>query len=176
MRKFIFPLLCVGVLAACNNTVKQSDIAEDELQEYTMEAQEPEVNYEPYGELISEDGAITESALKERFKTLKEGDTLEVKFAAEVQEVCKKKGCWMKIGTQDEEVMIRFKDYGFFMPKDIEGKTVVAEGKAYLEEISVDAQKHYLEDGGASEEEIAAVTEPKLSYVFRAHGVLVPEN
>jgi|SRR5690625_28637 len=176
MRKFIFPLVCFGVLTACNNTVKQSAVTEAEVQELTMETQEPEIDYDSYGEEISKENAISEMQLKERFRTLKEGDTLEVKFAAEVQEVCKKKGCWMKIGTKDEEVMVRFKDYGFFMPKDIEGKTVVAEGKAYLEEISVDAQKHYLEDGGASEEEIAAVTEPKLSYVFRAHGVLVPEN
>ncbi len=176
MKKFIFPLLCFGVLVACKDTVKPSEKAMDEVQELTMEEQKNEVNYESFGETITEDDAISESELKERFRTLNEGDTLNIKFAAEVREVCKKKGCWMKIGNKEEEVMVRFKDYGFFMPKDIEGKTVVAEGQAYLEEISVDAQKHYLEDGGATEEEIAEITEPKLSYVFKAHGVLMPEN
>lgn len=167
MKKFVYSFIILGMFLNCKNN---SEAPEDEA------LHEVEITYTTFGEEISKDGFIESALLYENFQKLQPGDTLDLKVKVKVKEVCQKKGCWMKVDLPEEEAMVRFKDYGFFMPKDIEGKTVVAEGKAYLEEISVDAQKHYLEDGGASEEEIAAVTEPKLSYVFRAHGVLVPEN
>lgn len=134
------------------------------------------MNYEPFGEEISEEGAISGIEIKERFENLKVGDTIALKIKSKVEEVCQKKGCWVKFGTGEDQIMMRFKDYAFFMPKDLAGKTVIAEGHAYLEELSVDALKHYAEDGGATEDEIEAITEPKLTYTFKAHGVLVPET
>ena len=62
--------------------------------------------------------------------------------------------------------MVKFKDYGFFMPKDISGKEVILNGKAYVNEVPVDEQRHYAEDAGKSEEEIAAITEPKKDLFF----------
>ena len=47
--------------------------------------------------------------------------------------------------------------------------------KAYVEEMSVEDQRHYAEDGGATPEEIAAITEPKRTLAFEANGVLIPE-
>ncbi len=82
----------------------------------------------------------------------------------------------MKVDMGEDEAMVRFKDYGFFMPKDISGKEIIAEGKAYVEEMSVEDQRHYAEDGGATPEEIAAITEPKRTLAFEAHGVLIPEE
>ncbi|HZW77134.1 MAG TPA: DUF4920 domain-containing protein [Flavobacteriaceae bacterium] len=134
------------------------------------------INYEPYGDQITSEGAIDGVALRKHFEALKPGDTLTLKIQSSVAEVCQKKGCWVKLGEGEDQVMMRFKDYAFFMPKDLAGKTIIAEGKAYLEELSVEAQQHYAEDGGATPEEIAAITSPKLTYSFKAHGVLVPES
>ena len=50
---------------------------------------------------------------------------------------------------------------------------VTVNGLAFIEEMSVDEQKHYAEDGGESEEAIAAITTPKKTYRFEADGVLV---
>ena len=72
--------------------------------------------------------------------------------------------------------MVKFKDYGFFMPKNIAGKEVIIDGKAYVSELSVEEQRHYAEDAGKSEEEIAAITEPKRTYSFEANGVLLKEE
>ena len=69
--------------------------------------------------------------------------------------------------------MVKFKDYGFFMPKDIAGKEVIINGKAYVEEVSVDEQRHYAEDAGKTKEEIAKITEPKRTFSFEADGVLI---
>ncbi len=52
----------------------------------------------------------------------------------------------------------------------------MVEGKAFIEEMSVEAQRHYAEDGGATPEEVSAITEPKLTYSFLAHGVLISES
>ena len=64
------------------------------------------------------------------YKALKLGDTINLKFNANIKEVCAKKGCWMTlpVGNEDENVMVRFKDYGFFMPTDAAGKEVIVDG------------------------------------------------
>ena len=114
--------------------------------------------------------------MEERFKNLKPGDTIEVSFKTKVNSVCKNKGCWMTLDLpQEEDVMVKFKDYGFFVPKDIEEKEVVVNGKAYVTEVSVDEQRHYAEDKGQSADEIAAITQPKRTLSFLADGVLIKE-
>ena len=71
------------------------------------------------------------------------------------------------------DMRITFKDYAFFMPKDIVGKTVVMDGNAIVETISVADQRHYAEDGGMSKAEIEKITEPKRELTFEAAGVLI---
>lgn len=71
------------------------------------------------------------------------------------------------------EMMVRFKDYGFFMPMDIEGRTVILDGYAKKDIISVDELRHYAEDANKSAEEIAAITEPEEELGFLAHGVIL---
>jgi hypothetical protein len=73
-------------------------------------------------------------------------------------------------------VMVKFKDYGFFMPKNIAGEEVIVEGVAFVEEVSVDEQRHYAEDAGKSPDEIAEITEPKRTLSFISSGVLIPEK
>ncbi len=108
------------------------------------------------------------------FDQISEKDSLQTQMIGEIKEVCQAKGCWMKVKLEsDEEVFVRFKDYGFFVPKDAAGKKVVMNGAAFLEEMSVEDQKHYAEDEGASEEELAQITAPKRTLRFEADGVLI---
>lgn len=72
-----------------------------------------------------------------------------------------------------EEIMVRFKDYGFFMPLNIVGKEVVLDGVAKATVTSVDMLKHYAEDAHKSKEEIEKITEPKNEIEFTAKGVVV---
>jgi hypothetical protein len=59
------------------------------------------------------------------------------KISGKVVEVCQEKGCWMKIEKADgEKLMVKFKDYAYFMPKNIEGKEVVLEGETIVKEVS----------------------------------------
>ena len=53
-------------------------------------------------------------------------DGKEVMLVDNVVEVCQQMGCWLSIdsGIADEPLIIRFKDEGFTMPKDLAGKKV----------------------------------------------------
>lgn len=160
-------MVLTGMVWGCKN--KESETIQVE------EAAPIAINYQSFGENITDEGIMSAEYLFEQYQTMEVGDTLDVKITALVKEVCQKKGCWMKVDMGGEEAMIRFKDYGFFMPKDIAGQEIIAEGKAYLEELSVEKLRHYAEDGGATPEEILEITEPELTYSFKAHGVLIPE-
>lgn len=127
-----------------------------------------------FGEKISDEGAINFNELLDRMATSEE---VEAVVSGKVESVCQAKGCWMNIvspdGSREEEMFVKFKDYGFFMPLDISGKEVIMRGKAYKEETSVDELRHYAEDEGKSAEEIALITEPIVELKFMADGVIL---
>ncbi|MDF9801216.1 hypothetical protein OKW21_006479 [Catalinimonas alkaloidigena] len=101
----------------------------------------------------------------------------EVKLSAKVNDVCQVKGCWMTLDLENgEEVMVRFKDYGFFVPKNASGKTAIVEGRAYFDEVPVETLRHYAEDAGKSQEEINAITEPEMRLSFVADGVILKQE
>ena len=158
-------MLCV---IACKTEDKKVEVAVIE---------EETVNYTSIGDEITADAAKSTADMSEAYKAMRIGDTITAKMIGKVDEVCQSKGCWMKINLEDgEQVMVKFKDYGFFMPKDIAGKEVVLNGMAYVNELPVDELRHYAEDAGKSAEEIAAITEPKRTFSFEADGVLLKDK
>ncbi|MBD2752439.1 DUF4920 domain-containing protein [Spirosoma validum] len=124
-----------------------------------------------HGKKITETGAIpaTQLATKMGDKT-----AMPAKVEGTVESVCKVKGCWMKVKTGDGQTMrVTFKDYGFFVPKDIVGKTVVVEGTAETSTTPVADLRHYAQDAGKSKEEIEKITEPEKALTFVADGAIV---
>ena len=133
-----------------------------------------ELAFASFGDEISNDKVVTSKEMLLKFENMIAGDTIHVKFASEIKEVCAAKGCWMKLPlTAEKEAMVRFKDYGFFMPLDSKGKEVVVEGKAFVQTTSVAELRHYAKDAGKSKEEIAAITTSKKEFSFEANGVLL---
>ena len=133
-----------------------------------------ELAFVSFGDKISNEEVVTSKEMLLKFKDMIVGDTINVKFASEIKEVCAAKGCWMKLPLSEEkEAMVRFKDYGFFMPLDSKGKEVVVEGKAFVQTTSVAELRHYAKDAGKSKEEIAAITNSKKEFSFEANGVLL---
>ncbi len=161
------------VFIGCKNTSNDENSVEDTTStEQATTDESAEVKSSFYGEEFDYSQPETASAVLEKYKNLKPGDTIQTTFASSVNSVCVKKGCWMRLKLDDnEESLVRFKDYGFFVPKDIEGQNAVVHGKLFVNETSVEDLKHYAEDAGKSEEEIAAITEPKLEFAFEADGV-----
>ena len=130
--------------------------------------------YANFGEKITEENTITKDILLEKYKSLKKGDTLAVKVSSKINEICQNKGCWMVLDLGSEKTaFVKFKNYGFFVPMNAQKRNTIIEGKAFVEETSVAELKHYAEDEGKSQKEIAAITVPKTEYKFLAHGVLI---
>ncbi|WP_241243877.1 DUF4920 domain-containing protein [Flagellimonas beolgyonensis] len=128
------------------------------------------------GDFYGQEFEVSRKADKtaETYTNLSAKDSVQTQLIGEITEVCQSKGCWMKVKLDaDNEVFVRFKDYGFFVPKDAAGKKVAMNGAAFLEEMSVEDQRHFAEDEGASEDEIALITAPKKTLRFEADGVLI---
>ena len=153
------------MIFACKSETKSQDVSTDETKEL--------IAYASFGEKINDEDVLTKEEIIEKYKSLKSGDTAFVKFTTKVNEVCQTKGCWMLLDLGDDEAMVRFKDYGFFMPKNIADRKVIVNGKAYVSEMSIEEQRHYAEDAGKTQEEIEAIVEIKKTLSFEADGVLV---
>jgi hypothetical protein len=168
MKRILFVLLVATLVIACKNETK--------TEETTQEIQETQdMAYASFGDNIEAEGAISASEMVERFNALAIGDTITAKVSAKINEVCQMKGCWMKLDLgNDQDVMVTFKDYGFFMPLNAEGEVII-NGKAFLKETSVDDLRHYAEDAGKSAKEIAAITQPEKTFAFEADGVLLKQ-
>lgn len=161
MKKINFLLMLSLLLTTFSGFAQEKNATQDEA-------------YFSVGEEVEMDDLLSAYQMQERYEALKPGDTLNVTFRGDVASVCKKKGCWMNIALEDgDEVMVKFKDYAFFVPKDIENKEVIMEGKAYVTEMSVEDRRHYAEDAGKSPEEVQAITQPELTLSFLADGVKI---
>lgn len=131
-------------------------------------------SYDYFGDSIVMKDVLSKEAMLEKYQNLKEGDTIKVQFETTINEVCQKKGCWMNVELPGEKKgFVRFTDYGFFAPMNAAGHEVVVDGKAFVSVVSIDELKHYAKDAGKSEEEIAAITEPKVTYAFTADGIAI---
>ena len=123
-----------------------------------------------FGAPITEENTLTPT---EFVNTVEQQGEATAKVAGEVTNVCAVKGCWMTMNIDGQEMMVSFKDYGFFVPKDATGKTAVVQGQAKVDTVDVATLRHYAEDAGKSEAEINAITEPEVKLSFEAEGVLL---
>lgn len=125
-----------------------------------------------YGAKTTAKGAIDIAKLPAALS--KKDSIAQTRVIAKVLDVCPKKGCWMKVQVDDSTTaFVKMKDYGFFVPMDMIGKTVVLDTEAKLKTTSVDELKHYAEDAKKPQAEIDAITQPKKEIRLLANGILV---
>lgn len=170
LRNTIGAICAITTLLVACSAPQTEENDEATLQE---EVQEMASNvFGTYGEEIDTEGAMSPEQLMAK---MQHNDTMEVVLEAKINECCKKKGCWMNVAVNEEESMkVTFKDYGFFVPKEgVEGMTAIMRGVATWDTITVEMLQHYAEDGGATTEEIEAITEPELALTFVADGVVI---
>ena len=130
-----------------------------------------EISSRYFGETISKKGAISVKKLPQKMDNV---ESLDIKVKGTITEVCQAKGCWMTLDLGDDELLrVKFKDYGFFVPKDVTGKTAIVQGVAKKEIIGVDELRHLAEDAGKSEKKINAIDKPKEELIFVAEGVII---
>lgn len=164
-RLLLIPLLA---LAACADTPETTDPQSAEAEIASSSAETVLV-----GEALPAGDALTADALVAQADDL---DGQAVLVEGQIEKVCQQAGCWLTFVTdagqavrvnvpRDEE-----DNYVFTFPKDAGGRTARVAGTFTVEEESVEILRHYAEDEGASEEEVAAITEPRLTLALEASG------
>ena len=165
MKKLLFIAITILFVVACKQNTPDA---------ITQISKDTQTDFTSFGDVITSDNVLSQDDMAVSYQNLTPGDTLEVKFKAVVNSVCQSKGCWMRVELGQDQAMVKSKDYGFFMPKDLAGQEVIMQGKAFVAEVSVDEQRHYAEDAGKTQEEVLAITTPKKTLSFESSGVLVP--
>lgn len=168
MRDFCIIVFLLVFFSTCNG---------QEAKEVTNGDPNLSEEFASYGRKINRDSFVSDRVMLEKYNKMETSDTIASKFTAKVADVCQVKGCWMKLQLEDgAQAMVRFKDYSFFMPKNSVGKTVIVNGLAFVEEMTVADQRHYAKDAGLSEIEVAKITSPKKTFGFEADGVLLKKE
>lgn len=140
---------------------------------FTACAQNTKGDGKHFGTMVTADNAVAYDDVMAKMATV---DSMQMKVTGKVKAVCQTKGCWMTLVSDKPgypEMRVTFKDYAFFMPKDLSGKRVVIDGFARVETTSVEMLRHFAEDAKKSPEEIAKITEPVREVNFEAAGVLI---
>jgi hypothetical protein len=70
------------------------------------------------------------------------------KVSANIEKVCKKKGCWFTLTAEgvDQPVRVKMKDYGFFVPRNSAGGEAIVEGKLIKRVVPQKEAQHYADD------------------------------
>lgn len=161
MKKVVYVLVAIVLVISCNKKVEEK-------------INSSPVNYAKFGDSISPDSAITKEVLLAKYLSLKTNDTIEVKVASTIVDVCQKKGCWMNLDLgSGKTALVKFKDYGFFVPKNASKSEVIVHGKAYIEVTPISDLKEYAKDAGKSKAAIDSIVAPETNYTFIADGVLI---
>ena len=123
------------------------------------------ITYVNYGDDINIDLSYSE----------KIEDNFEItNVLGEIIDVCPKKGCWMNVKVNTDTVFVKFKDYGFFVPKTgIKGKQILMSGKFFRDTITVERLRHYAEDAKKSKEEIELIKVPEYKINMIADAVAI---
>lgn len=160
MKKYFFFIAASVLMGGCDH----SNHNHEEKSNASLESY--------YGEQFEAGNTVSVDSLP---SLLANTDTVKGQFSGKIVETCSVKGCWMNVQLANgETMMVRMKDYGFFVPTSgAQNLNCTLNGFAFTEEIPVEDLKHYAEDAGKSEEEIAAITEPKKSISFMADGIMI---
>ena len=95
----------------------------------------------------------------------------EVKVTTSVAQVCQKKGCFFIAQDGGYTARVSFKDYGFFVPSDISGRTVTLAGELKSKDMSSEQAEHYNTDLGDE-----SAFKPGPQYEIVATSVRVPRQ
>jgi len=166
-------LLSVALIGTAQTSLAQTSLVQTSLAQTSLAqtnlAQANSVKEKSfYGQQISLKKSVELSTVISQSSKFK---GKEILIKAKVEKVCEKKGCWMALSADGKTVRVTFKDYGFFVPSYLQGKTIMAQGKFKLKILSQREARHFAEDAGKSKAEIQAIKGEQKEYRFVASGV-----
>ncbi len=125
---------------------------------------------ETFGAALDE--TLPRFALSELVAGAREYADQTVLVETRVGKVCQKKGCFFVATEGDLALRVSFKDYGFFVPTDTSGKTVILAGRLVQQERSAKQAAHFNRDLKDGTEALA----PGVVYEIVAEAVQIPRG
>jgi len=125
---------------------------------------------------ITADDAVTVEDMMTQFN---EAGSFSDKVSISIDQVCQKAGCWITFkNNEDEEIRVFFRDHFTIPIETASGTDAVLYGDLVMDTLSVDFQKHLLDDAKeagdeVSQEEYDAITEDKIEASFDCESILV---
>lgn len=98
------------------------------------------------------------------------------KVEGSIERVCQRAGCWFTLAAPDvpRTVRVSMRNYGFFVPRNTPGATVVLEGTLEAVEVPQEVVQHYADDEAALTGSAAPqVTGPEQTYAFTIDGAQI---
>jgi hypothetical protein len=158
MRSFIASIAAVVLLASCTQTPAEEVVV-----------------YDYFGDSAVIGTPVLTGA--EVLKQLETSDSIWVTFQAPIQAVCQTKGCWMEVQLDSATTaLVRFKDYGFFVPMDASGEMATIGGAVKKQELSVEWLQEQARDANEPDSVVAAITKPEVRLTVMASGVALPQK
>ena len=161
MKKIYIILLAASVLSACSSNTTATE--ETKEAEATIAGNYGHTDWD-----VSE--AITAAQMLD---SLKVKDSVYTTVSGNITAACEAKGCWMIMDVKGKEMMVKFKDYGFFVPKNSADHFGTMRGWAYMETVSVAEQKEIARDANFEQIDIDEIKEPQEKLTFMAEGVII---
>lgn len=169
------------IILSCNNSAKEpnkDNKVEKEAAKEEVKVDFPVEGYAFYG--LAEVKPKEAVTVEEMVSIIGKSGTFEGHVNATLDGVCKKMGCWVTmVNKSGESIRVRFKDHAFGVPTETPvGTSVILRGVGKVDTVSVDMQKHYLDDAkeagdDVSQEAYDAITEDLIDFSFISDGILV---
>ncbi|MFD1552524.1 hypothetical protein DNU06_14560 [Putridiphycobacter roseus] len=192
MKKVMIGIFATGLMvASCDsNTTKEEVNVDSTVTEAVAVMEEEPVNelafngvtkgaYTLYGlEDVDATGAVNIEEMMTQFDNT---GSFEGKVAVDINEVCQKAGCWINFKkSADENIMVFFRDHFTIPIETSAGKAAILYGNLVTDTLTVDFQKHLLDDAAQAGDEINqadydAITEDKIDLSFDCLSILIKD-
>ncbi|MCI0690902.1 DUF4920 domain-containing protein [candidate division KSB1 bacterium] len=111
-------------------------------------------------------------AVNEALKEIpKDGKTVAVEGV--ISDVCQSKGCWLMMTDGKQQLRVQFEGYSFFVPWEVKGKKIKAQGVVKLKTIDEKTAQHWAEEQSNPEVKPKDIKGEQSIYMMTASGVAV---
>jgi len=193
MKKQVYGILAATMLVASCGSNNENSVEETMIDSVAVAQEEigEEVEaglafdgvqkgeYTLFGhEDVSADEAVSQ---EEMYKIFAETGAFDGKVSVTINEVCQKAGCWVNFKkSENEKVMVFFRDHFTIPIKESAGKDVILYGMLESDTLTVDFQKHLLDDAAEAgevinQEDYDEITEDKIDVSFDCVSILVKD-
>ncbi len=120
-----------------------------------------------------------ETSIEDMTLSIEETGEFDGKVSVNIAEVCQKAGCWITFNDGNgESIRVFFRDHFTIPTETSSGTAAILYGQAIHDTLSVDFQKHLLDDAVengdvVSQEEYDAITEDLIETTFDCESILV---